>query len=263
MHSWTDSSNLAVVCKYAKILRTLFADLARPVRILPVKEAYELWAPTYDLRDKNVVLEAEERASLPIFDRIELADKCVVDFGCGTGRHIRHCLARKVRTIVGVDISESMLQEAGRVNKDPRVLFVQTGLDRIPLPDDKFDFGIASLVLSHVRRLEPPLREMARVLRRGAKLVVTDLHWSFGERGWHRTFRPQSEPRQRIAPQSYYHLMTEYQAAFENNNLVIEEFSEPGLDSSLRPFFERASMMREFEKYQGQPLLVVFEVRRR
>lgn len=241
-------------------IRRLLTNLINPVRILPPKEAYGLWAPSYDERENNAVFQAEEQAIFPTFDHIQMADKRVIDFGCGTGRHLLHCLDRNVREIVGTDISDAMLFEARRKIKDPRVSFVQAGLDRLPIVDEQFDVGIASLVLSHIYILGPSIREMARVMRTGAKLLVTDIHWTFYERGWQRTFHPSNSPSRRFAPETHYHSLTYYQDVFKQNDLVVEKFSEPSLNSALRPCFERSKMIEVYERYQGQPLLVIFEL---
>jgi malonyl-CoA O-methyltransferase len=244
-------------------IRRFIRNLVNPVRILTPKEAYELWAPTYDERENNAVLLTEEQAILPIFDRIQMANKRVVDFGCGTGRHILHCLDRNAREIVGIDISDAMLSEARRKIKDPRVLFVQSPLDKLPLAEVLFDVGIASLVLSHLQVLGPSIHEMARVMRPRAKLLVSDIHWKFNERRWQRTFHPRNAPTQRVAPENYCHSLAGYEDAFRQNHLVVDKFSEPPLNSSLRPCFERSNMIEVYERYLGEPLLVVFEVRKR
>ena len=249
--------------QYATTIRRLITNLVNPVRVLTPKEAYELWAPTYDERENNAVLLAEEQTILPMFDRIQIANKRVVDFGYGTGRHILHCLDRNAHEIVGIDISDAMLCEARRKIKDPSVLLVQSPLDRLPFADVSFDVGIASLVLSHLQVLGPSIHEMARVMRPEAKLLVTDIHWKFYERRWHRTFHPSNAPTLRVAPESYCHSLAEYEDAFRQNHFAVDSFSEPPLNSSLRPCFERSNTIEVYERYLGEPLMVVFEVTKR
>jgi malonyl-CoA O-methyltransferase len=243
-------------------IRRFFYDLARPVQILQPRDAYALWAPSYDDNVNNAVLALEDEFILPIFDELQVADKRIVDLGCGTGRHIIHCLALHATNIVGIDISDAMLERARTKIRSKGVSLIQSSLEQLPISDAQFDIGIASLVLSHAPNIRTTLIEIARILRPGASLVLTDVHWSFNERKWHRTFRPMTSPSKRIAPRSYFHTLTDYQQAFEQNHLVIERFLEPTIGLSVRPIFERSGMVDVFNQYEGQPLLAVFQLRK-
>jgi malonyl-CoA O-methyltransferase len=240
-------------------IRKFVSNLVNPVQILSPKQAYALWAPTYDETDNNAILLTEEQLLLPIFDRIQLENKRVIDFGCGTGRHVAHYLDRNAYEILGIDISESMLSVARRKTTDPKVHFIQSGLDAIPITNAIFDVGIASLVLSHLEELGPSLKEMARVLRSGASLLVADVHWSFNERGWQRIFRSQTAPKRRFAPESYYHTLVDFQKAFDENGFMMVIHEEPVLSPAVRGCFERSNMMHVYNHYLGKPLLVYFE----
>ncbi len=244
-------------------IRKFVSNLLNPIRVLPPSQAYALWAPNYDETDNNAVILTEEQILLPIFDRIGFDNKRIIDFGCGTGRHITHCLNRNASEILGIDISEAMLSVARKKFKYPKVHFIQSGLDAIPILSSIFDVGIASLVLSHLNQLGPCLREMGRVLKTGARLLITDIHWSFSERGWQRTFRPQELPSRRFAPASYYHTFFDFQRAFDENGFAMVTHSEPALNPTVRSCFERSNMIQVYERYLGKPLMVFFEVTKR
>jgi ubiquinone/menaquinone biosynthesis C-methylase UbiE len=156
-----------------------------------------------------------------------------------------------------------MLSEARKKTRNAKVQLVQSQLDALPIASSQFDVGIASLVLSHLEFLGPPLGEMARVLTIGATLLVTDVHWQFKERGWQRTFRPRSSSSKRIAPESHYHSLTDYQNAFAQSGFTIDTLSEPAIDPSLRNYFDRSNMIQVYDRYLGKPLLVFFEVTKR
>jgi SAM-dependent methyltransferase len=95
----------------------------------------------------------------------------VVDVGCGTGRTLAHLRAgRRGRSVVGVDVSETMLRTAKAAGRGGALV----AGDGCALP---FRDGTASAVLAvHVLYLLPDptaaLREMARVLAPGGPLVV-------------------------------------------------------------------------------------------
>ena len=240
----------------AKILRDKF----NPVRVLSPKIAYQLWAPTYDECSDNAVLYLEEQSVLPLLDEVLIRGKLVIDFGCGTGRHIRHFLDKSARQVIGLDFSRHMLSVANGKLDSSEVLLVQSDLMEIPFTDSQFDFGIASLVLSHIKDLMSALREVSRVMKPGSRLLIADLHWTFERRGWKRTFVAKHLKAVRIAVEHVTHELGEYHEVFEQCGLKVEEFFEPVLGSSLFPLFARANMIKTFEQYENQPLLVVFQL---
>ncbi|GAA3672053.1 hypothetical protein GCM10022224_040290 [Nonomuraea antimicrobica] len=98
-----------------------------------------------------------------------------LDFGCGAGR-LTSALARHFSEVVGVDISEPMLQQARRLDRSGgRVRFVhRTAPDLACFDDESFDLVYTDRVLQHL----PPelardyLRELLRVARPGGAVVV-------------------------------------------------------------------------------------------
>jgi SAM-dependent methyltransferase len=75
----------------------------------------------------------------------------VLDFGCGVGRVVVG-LARHCRTIVGIDISEGMLEEARKNLRTFNVLNAMLTLsdDRLSNLDTKFDLIHSYIVLQHI-----------------------------------------------------------------------------------------------------------------
>jgi SAM-dependent methyltransferase len=93
-----------------------------------------------------------------------------LDFGCGVGR-LTQALAGHFDSVDGVDVAESMISGAQRLNPDPgRMRFHHNGAADLRMFDDEsFDFVLALIVLQH---MEPGLmvgymREFLRVLRPG------------------------------------------------------------------------------------------------
>jgi SAM-dependent methyltransferase len=65
----------------------------------------------------------------------------------------------------------------------PRGEFLLGDLHQLPLPDDSVDVAVSGLALSHVPDLAPVLAELARVLRPGGHLVISDTHHELIFRG--------------------------------------------------------------------------------
>lgn len=94
----------------------------------------------------------------------------LLEIGIGTGR-VALPLAFHVGQIVGADISLQMMQQLRRKQKDEYISLVQADALVLPFPDKLFDAGVIVHVLHLVADAEAVLREMARVLKPGAKLL--------------------------------------------------------------------------------------------
>jgi ubiquinone/menaquinone biosynthesis C-methylase UbiE len=98
----------------------------------------------------------------------------VLDLGCGTGNLARHLAAADL-VVTGCDISAEMLHRAA--NADPEGLIdwiaLAPGWRTLPFADNTFDATVVSSVLEYVENPMIVLRECARVLRPGGKLLCT------------------------------------------------------------------------------------------
>jgi SAM-dependent methyltransferase len=101
----------------------------------------------------------------------------VLDAGCGSG-HDSAWVARRDAEVVGVDASERMLSEAReRYGDERRTAFREADLrEPLPFEDGAFDLVVSQLTLEHLEDWRPPLREFARVLRPGGRVVLSCDH---------------------------------------------------------------------------------------
>lgn len=107
----------------------------------------------------------------------------VLDVGCGTGTGLAH-YAEVGCTVVGVDVSPAMLEEANARMGDRAELHLTDG-DTLPFDDDRFDLVTTSMVLHEVPTdaRETFVREMARVAKPNGRMLLID--FCFGRlRGW-------------------------------------------------------------------------------
>lgn len=99
----------------------------------------------------------------------------VGDLGCGTGQ-VAAALAPFVRRVVAVDRSGEMLQAARRRLREHANVEVRRGeLESLPLADGELDAATLMLVLHHLPDPAEALREAARALRSGARLLICDM----------------------------------------------------------------------------------------
>jgi ubiquinone/menaquinone biosynthesis C-methylase UbiE len=98
----------------------------------------------------------------------------ILDAGCGDGRYTRHILRRADpdALIAAFDLSRRMLVRARRRLKSPRVRQASADLTHLPYADGFFDAVVCGWVLEHLPDPLPGLRELARVLQPGGKLLL-------------------------------------------------------------------------------------------
>jgi len=100
--------------------------------------------------------------------------KRVLDAGCGNGRYLRVLLrlADAGATLIGCDLSQGMLRRARRRLTNDRPFLLATDLRQLPYREGSFDAAVCGWVLEHLQDMRLGLRELARVLRPGGKLLV-------------------------------------------------------------------------------------------
>jgi SAM-dependent methyltransferase len=124
--------------------------------------------------------------------------KRILDAGCGNGRYSRFLLrhADPDAVLTAFDLSPNMLRRARRRRGGDRVSHVAADLTRLPYADASFDAVVIGWVLEHLPDPRPGLRELARVLRPGGKLLLMatedTLTGAMCSRLWHcRTYNRQ------------------------------------------------------------------------
>lgn len=122
----------------------------------------------------------------------------ILDAGCGNGRYTHFLLqqADADAFITGFDYSQQMLHRARARLRSARVTQVAADLTRLPYADGCFDAVVCGWVLEHLPDPRPGLRELARVLRPGGKLLLLatedTLTGAMCSRLWHcRTYNRQ------------------------------------------------------------------------
>lgn len=120
----------------------------------------------------------------------DFKDKSVLEVGCGLGR-VTEFLGNNFKEVVGIDISEKMIEDASvRLKNNHNIrLLVGDGVT-YPLPSDHFDFVFSYIVFQHMPSEEvvkSNLKEVCRVLKPGgiAKIQLRGVqvkksNWYYG-----------------------------------------------------------------------------------
>ncbi|MCD8141615.1 MAG: class I SAM-dependent methyltransferase [Planctomycetaceae bacterium] len=113
----------------------------------------------------------------------------VLDLGCGYGWHCRYTADHGAAEVVGVDLSEKMLERARADTHQPQVRYVRSAIEDIDFPADSFDLALSSLAFHYVVLFDQAIGKVASCLRPGGKFVFSIEHPIFtaqGTQDWYR-----------------------------------------------------------------------------
>ncbi len=172
--------------------------LATDIELESVANAYDRWAPIYDLTF-GAVFRRGRSASIAAAERI---GGRILEVGVGTGISLPEYSAKN--TIFGVDISESMLRKARKRVTELGLRNVE-GLavmdaEHLDFPDASFDVIVAQYVITAVPNPEATLDEFVRVLKPGGEIVlVSRIGAEAGPAPQHRAHAPAGRAPARMA----------------------------------------------------------------
>jgi phosphatidylethanolamine/phosphatidyl-N-methylethanolamine N-methyltransferase len=135
-----------------------------------VAAAYDRWAPIYDLVFGGVFATGRKEAVIAA----ERIGGRILEVGVGTGISLPRY--GKSTQVVGVDISESMLDKARDRAKrlGPDRIEIEVGdAEDLRFADSEFDVVVAQYVISAVPNPERALDEFVRVVRPGGEIIIT------------------------------------------------------------------------------------------
>lgn len=105
-----------------------------------------------------------------------LADLRVLDLGCGFGWFCRWAAAQGAARVLGIDVSERMLERARTETQGSTVSYQRADLEVfVPEPAD-FDLAYSSLAFHYLADLDGLLARVAEALPIGGKLVCSVEH---------------------------------------------------------------------------------------
>ena len=111
------------------------------------------------------------RALLP-----PLRGRAVLDLGCGYGWLCRWARAQGAARVVGVDLSERMLERARAETADAGIAYVRADLEDLPPPPGPFDLVHSALAFHYVVALPRLLGRIRDALGPGGALVFSVEH---------------------------------------------------------------------------------------
>ena len=173
---------------WVKEIKELEVPLERDTYPLPTTKAREgyygrhhfsYWAS--GLRDMNNLLACAQRNNVDV--------RSYYDFGCASGRIIRHfAINRPDINVIGSDINRFHVEWIMRYLPETITVFQNHSVPSLPLPDAEIDLLSAFSVFTHIEAFETSwLMELRRVLRPGGLAWITvhsEKTWEEIAPGW-------------------------------------------------------------------------------
>lgn len=116
--------------------------------------------------------------------------KRVLDLGCGFGWHCQYAAEKGAKSVLGIDISEKMLQKAREMNKFAQVSYQCLPIEDISFEKESYDVVISSLAFHYIASFEMVCKKIASILTPGGCLIFSTEHPIFtaqGKQDWYYT----------------------------------------------------------------------------
>ena len=225
---------------------------------IPVVEAYDTWAASYDSQPGNLMLHLDEIIFSSLVSRIDLKNKCLADIGCGTGRHWKKLYDSSPAQVTGYDVSAGML--AKLKEKFPLAITQQITDDQLrDIPAASYDCIVSTLTIAHIPHMEEAIKAWSRILKDGGDLVITDFHPTTLADGGKRSFQ---HGKRTLSVKNYVHPLDKVKTACSHAGLQVVELQEIFIDDTVRSFYEEQQAMHVYNRYKGMPVIYGFHLKK-
>lgn len=100
----------------------------------------------------------------------------VVDLGCGFGWFCRWAAEQGAASVLGLDVSEKMLERARTETADARVRYDRADLEKLQLPKASFDLVYSSLAFHYIEGFAGLLTTIRQSLKPSGRLIFSIEH---------------------------------------------------------------------------------------
>ena len=106
----------------------------------------------------------------------DLSGKSLLDLGCGYGEHCKMFINMGAANVVGVDISEKMLEVAHRANSDQKITYLNIPIEDIDRLEEQFDVVVSSLAIHYVESFSEVVKKIYDKMNTGGVFVFSQEH---------------------------------------------------------------------------------------
>lgn len=118
----------------------------------------------------------------------DFPNKKVLDLGCGYGWHCKYAVENGANKVIGIDISDKMLEIAKEKNSDKKIDYRCEAMEDLNFPKETFDIILSSLAFHYIQDFESLVSNIAKWIRKGGEFVFSVEHpvfTSYGIQDWY------------------------------------------------------------------------------
>lgn len=129
-----------------------------------------------DMREKG--LNANELVEIPNIKEMlpDLKGKRILDLGCGNGGMSKYFIEQGAKSVLAIDLSSNMLNEAREKNSDENITYVLLGMEDISKIEGKFDMVFSSLAFHYVQDYDKLVADIYNLLDNDGILLYSQEH---------------------------------------------------------------------------------------
>ena len=106
----------------------------------------------------------------------DLHGKEILDIGCGMGQHAKQYSEMGAKSVLGIDLSEKMLEYAREHNSAGNIVYQRMAMEDIETITRQFDLVTSSLVFDYAEDFGGLMRKVHRLMKDGAEFVFSMSH---------------------------------------------------------------------------------------
>ena len=129
-----------------------------------------------DMREKG--LNANELIEIPIMKDMlpDLKGKRILDLGCGNGGMSKYFIEKGAKSVLAIDLSSNMINEAKEKNNAENITYVVLGMEDISKIEGKFDIVFSSLAFHYVKDYDKLVKDIYNLLDDNGILIYSQEH---------------------------------------------------------------------------------------
>lgn len=202
-----------------------------------------------------------------------LSNISMLDLGCGYGWHCDYAMKQGAKMIVGVDISQKMLQQAKKLHSHPNITYIHHDIQNYDMPFETYDLVLSSLVFHYLPDFSKMAQRIYQTLKPGGTFIFSVEHpiftsegsqdWYYDQQGHilhfpvdHYFDEGQRNPLFLGEPTTKYHrTLTTYVQNLRTAKFIIEDIQEPMPPQSLMHLKGMSDEMR-------RPMMIIFSAKK-
>ena len=200
--------------------------------------------------------------------------KKVLDLGCGYGWHCMYAIRHGAAGVLGLDLSEKMLETARQKNNSELIEYRRMGVEDFDYPPESFDIVLSSLTLHYIESLPPLFKQIYRTLSKKGTFIFSIEHpifTAYGDQDWHydpegniqhwpvdRYFKEGRREASFLGEKviKYHHSLTSIIQGLLNTGFTLQNLTEP------QPSPEMLAKIPGMSDELRRPMMLIISVRK-